>query len=391
VPAPGLFIADEPVEPRPPKGSFDSTPADELTRLRAWLLVLGGLLLILSGRVAVMLFRRADANAHRAASAQAPARPPAGCSLFTPPSRISPIERSVPISALPLPDGSLALAIAEAKNSVVGWIYDPLSGEILRRLQQPSGSGEVSHVSAGDPPLVDRSTPDFAFAQTLGPGLALGVGPVGILRRGADGATGTVWPLEAGVRVTAPRAAAAFGGYFVAFRQGGPDGRIVAGWLKADGTAAAPLAAIAGAPASLGTPTVAVLGAGAVVLFSARGDKSEPYRVFASTAAPYEPPSSARVLDLPSEGGGALAPSITALDAKRTLVQWTDGNVGQYQVHVRLLDGALNPLSEPLLVSPKGANAGQGIIVSTSKASLSLFIQTTAGHDELWGVALSCH
>ena len=72
-------------------------------------------------------------------------------------------------------------------------------------------------------------------------------------------------------------------------------------------------------------------------------------------------------------------------------MQWTDGNVGQYQVHVRMFDSELKPLGEPLLVSAKGANAGQGTLVTTNKATVSFFIQTTAGHDELWGVALSCH
>ena len=58
---------------------------------------------------------------------------------------------------------------------------------------------------------------------------------------------------------------------------------------------------------------------------------------------------------------------------------------------MRRFDSELKPLCEPLLVSAKGANAGQGTLVSTNKATVSFFIQTTAGHDELWGVALSCH
>jgi hypothetical protein len=72
-------------------------------------------------------------------------------------------------------------------------------------------------------------------------------------------------------------------------------------------------------------------------------------------------------------------------------VQWTDGNVGSYQVHARLFDAALDPLGEPLLVSAKGANAGQGTVVASASAIVSFFIQTTAGHDELWGATLSCH
>jgi hypothetical protein len=249
----------------------------------------------------------------------------------------------------------------------------------------------VSHVTASEPLGVDRSSPDFAFGQTLAPGLALGVGPAGLLRRGDDGATGIVWPLATGVRVTPPRATAVANGYFVAFRQGGADGQISAGWLKADGSAAGEAQTVEGAPKTLGTPNVALAGQQELVLFSARNDKSEPYRVYVASAAPGQHLNAARALDLPTDGGGAIAPSLATLADGRYLLQWTDGNVGQYQVHVRIFDGALTPVSEPLLISAKGANAGQGTVVATGKAIVSFFIQTTAGHDELWGVALSCH
>ena len=47
-------------------------------------------------------------------------------------------------------------------------------------------------------------------------------------------------------------------------------------------------------------------------------------------------------------------------------------------------------VSVTLLVSPKGANAGQGALATLKRGALSLFILTTAGHDELWGTSLSC-
>jgi hypothetical protein len=347
---------------------------------------------MLAGALVVMIFRRSEANADRVAAAAASARAlPPGCVLSAPPSRISPIERSVPISALPRPDGTVAVAIADTKTSAAGWLYNPQAGEPVHPLPAPSGSGDVSHVTAGDPLIVDRSSTDFAFGQTLSPGLALGVGPAGLLRRGDDGATGVVWPLGAGMRVTPPRVVTLAKAHFVAFRQGGAEGQLMVGWLKPDGTAQAGPFVVEGAPKSLGTPTVAALESGAVVLFPARNEKAEPYRVYAATAALFGKPAAARVLELPADGGGAIAPSLAALPGGRYLAQWTDGNVGQYQVHTRLLDASLNPLGEPLLVSAKGANAGQGSAVATAQNIVSFFIQTTAGHDELWGVALSCH
>lgn len=393
VPAPGLYIADEPLEPRPKQASLVTVPRQVIGRMRVTVLLLGGLLLMLTGALVVLIFRRSEANATReaAASASAAVALPPGCALAAPPSRISPIERSVPISALPQADGALALAIADTKTSAQGWLYNPQAGELGKPLQVPSGSGDVSHVTAGDPVLVDRSSADFAFAQTLAPELALGVGPAGLLRRGLDGATGVVWPLGTGVRVTPPRVVSLPTAHFVAFRQGGAEGQLLAGWLKPDGSAAGEPTAIAGAPKSLGTPNVALLAHGAVVLFSARAEKTEPYRVYAASAQPFEKPAAARALDLPAEGGGAIAPSLVALPGDRYLVQWTDGNVGSYQVHARLFDAALSPLGEPLRVSAKGANAGQGTVVASAVAIVSFFIQTTAGHDELWGATLSCH
>jgi hypothetical protein len=392
VPAPGLFIADEPLEPRPKLPSLVTAQRELLTRMRLVVLVLGGLLLMAAGALVVMVFRRSEASTARALAPSASAVPVApGCAVAAPPSRISPIERAVPISTRGLADGSIALAIADTKTSVAGWIYDPIRGEPQRKLDAPADDGEVSHVTAAEPLQVDRAMPDFAFGQTLAPGLALGVGPAGLLRRGDDGATGVVWPLGAGVRVTPPRVVSSASGHFVAFRQGGAEGEIVAGWLRRDGTPTGGAVAIEGAPRSLGTPNVSLLGDQGLVLFSARADKSQPYRVYAAVAAPGKPPSPVRALELPSEGGGAIAPSLAALPGDRYLVQWTDGNIGHYQVHVRIFDRAFQPLGDALLVSGKGANAGQGTIVTTAKAIVSFFIQTTAGHDELWGATLSCH
>ncbi len=394
VPAPGLFIADEPREPRPKQPSLVSVQRQVLTRMRIGVFVLGGLLLMLAGALVVLVVRRSEAGAGRGAmpSASSSLPAPPGCHLTQPPSRISPtIERAVPISARPQSDGSIALAIADTKGSAAGWLYDATSGEPRSKLEPVAGIGDVSHVTAGESLVVDRASPDFAFGQTLAPGLQLGVGPSGILRRGSDGATGVVWTLTTGVKVTPPRAVALGEAHFVAFRQGGAEGQLMTGWLKADGSAAAELTAIAGAPKSLGTPNVALAGKEAVALFAARNEKSEPYRIHAARVAPGKPPGPAQALDLPAEGGGAIAPSLFALPEGRYLVQWTDGNVGQYQVHVRVLDSELKPASEPVLVSAKGANAGQGTIVVTPTAAVSFFIQTTAGHDELWGASLSCH
>jgi hypothetical protein len=89
-------------------------------------------------------------------------------------------------------------------------------------------------------------------------------------------------------------------------------------------------------------------------------------------------------------GGGAISPALSAIAGGRWLMQWTEGASGQYQVRVQTLTSDLIAFGSPQLVSPKGANAGQGIVAPFEKGALSLFILTTAGHDELWGASLSC-
>jgi hypothetical protein len=72
------------------------------------------------------------------------------------------------------------------------------------------------------------------------------------------------------------------------------------------------------------------------------------------------------------------------------VLQWTEGKTAEYQVRVQRLGPDLELLGEGVPVSPKGANAGQGAVFARAPRALSLFVQTTQGHDELWGTSLEC-
>jgi len=100
----------------------------------------------------------------------------------------------------------------------------------------------------------------------------------------------------------------------------------------------------------------------------------------------------ARAFETPpgGAGGGSIAPAVGRLGDDGWILQWTEGTTGQYQVRVQRLSSSLEPLGEPRLVSPKGANAGQGAVLAIGNKVLSVFVQTTAGHDELWGASLRC-
>ena len=89
-------------------------------------------------------------------------------------------------------------------------------------------------------------------------------------------------------------------------------------------------------------------------------------------------------------GGSSIAPSVSGLGDGGFVLQWTEGKTAEYQVRVQRLGPDLEPLGDAALVSPKGANAGQGVVFARAPRALSLFVQTTAGHDELWGTSLEC-
>ena len=89
-------------------------------------------------------------------------------------------------------------------------------------------------------------------------------------------------------------------------------------------------------------------------------------------------------------GGSSIAPSVSGLGDGGFVLQWTEGKTAEYQVRVQRLGPDLEPLGEAVLVSPKGANAGQGVVFARAPRALSLFVQTTQGHDELWGTSLEC-
>ena len=321
----------------------------------------------------------------------------AGCRLGLPPARIfANVERAVPPYVAQLPNkAELALGFAETKTKGVGLRLDPATLDVT-----PSFEEEGKDAVRGVVPLthsgslaffVDRDDKALHSAHTVDevPPFTLGVNEAGFSRVVA-GSTSLVWPLDASVKITEPRSAqVADYGYGVAFRRGGQAGSVLLGFVAADGEKKTELAEIPNAPKLLGTPVIAGSAAGALVAFAGRDAQDAPWQLFVSLTKPGAAPSPARAL-ITGSGGGAISPTLSALGAERWLVQWTEGASGQYHVHVQSFSADLSPIGAPVLVSPKGANAGQGSLSAFAGQAASLFILTTAGHDELWGATLSC-
>ncbi len=127
----------------------------------------------------------------------------------------------------------------------------------------------------------------------------------------------------------------------------------------------------------------------ALVAFAGRDEADGAWKLYVSRGLPGAAPSPARAL-VAGDGGSVISPTLAALPGERWLVQWTEGSSGQYHVHVQSFASDLSPIGRSVLVSPKGANAGQGSLATFAGGALTFFIQTTAGHDELWGASLTC-
>ena len=338
-----------------------------------------------------------SASAAAPVPAPAPSVPP-GCKLSLPAARVAPnIERSVPPYAAKIAgETALALGIAGSKTKGVGLHVDPNTLDVLSTFEEEGKDtvrGVVPLTRSGSLGFfVDRDDRALRSAHTVDeiPPFTLGVSDAGFSRVVA-GSTSLVWPLAADAKITEPRSAALGNfGYGVTFRRGGQSGAILLGFVGSDGAQKSELAEVPSAPKFLGTPMIAGSERGALVAFAGRDTPEANWKLYVSLTQPGAAPSPAQALSA-GEGGSVISPALAALPGDRWLVQWTEGGSGQYHVHVQSFTSELAPIAQSVLVSPKGANAGQGALATFADGALTLFILTTAGHDELWGATLSCH
>ena len=338
----------------------------------------------------------APPSAKSALPTPAPAQPN-GCRLSVPAARLyASVERSVPPYAAKLSaENTLALGFAASKTDGVGLRVDTSTLDVTQAFEEEGKDavrGVVPLTHSGTLAFfVDRDDSALHSAHTVDevPPFTLGVSQAGFSRVVA-GTASLVWPLEANVKITEPRSAGlGTFGYGVTFRRGGQSGSVLLGFVASDGSKKSELAEIPNAPKLLGTPMIAGSAAGVLVAFAGRDSADAPWQLFASLTKPGAAPGAARAL-LTGSGSGAISPALSALGADSWLVQWTEGSSGQYQVHVQNFSAELSPIGQSVLVSPKGANAGQGSLAAFAGSAASLFILTTAGHDELWGATLAC-
>jgi hypothetical protein len=357
---------------------------------------------VLALAVVFLLVRRSDNRAQTAGASEddknaASANSPA-CALKHPAARFAAaIERTVPTYVASVKGTSMvAVGFAATRTRAMGMILDPLALEGKTTFDNEGKAavrGVIPLVLHGTPGfIVDREDSPLRSPRTVDavPLFSVGVTDAGFVRSN-DGSVTTLWPGPVADKITEPRVVTTDdGAHAVVFRSGGTSGKIVLGWMDDAGKPKTQLVPVPAAPRFLGTPYVASFADEALIVFAGRNDQNAPWRVHFSRTKSGQKPGAARELPGFGSGGGAIAPSVTGLPDGRWLLQWTEGSLGRYQVRVQTLDSDLRPVGEPVLVSPKGASAGQGVIWAGGAPAVALFILTTAGRDELWGAALAC-
>jgi hypothetical protein len=320
-----------------------------------------------------------------------------GCTMLTAPARLyESVERDVMPTLVELDANRVAIGFAGARTEARGVVVRLDTLDSKSTFSEPGERAVVGVLASGPDGkfTVDRDDSAFVSAASFD---APRHGVLGVdkddhvVRQFAEQAPASLWTLAKNP-ITVPRIARFEGGSVVALRAGGASGNLGLGWLDADGAAAGDFQLLEPGVRFFGSPAVAANNGAALVAFAGRDSEAEPWRIRLGRAAARSAVTS--VIDFPISGdelgAGAIAPALTAFDKNGWLLQWTEGNVGRLRVRVQMLSEALRPVGEPLLVSPMGANAGQGSVWVLGDRVLSLFLLPVPGRDELWGSVLRC-
>jgi len=203
-----------------------------------------------------------------------------------------------------------------------------------------------------------------------------------------------IWSFPEADQSTVPRIATVPGlGHAVALRRGGKGGDIAAGWLEPSGAKKSEMLGIRADGNFAGTPAIAASEDAILIAFASRKTDGPSWNIVLATAKHGQLPATASRFTLPpgGPGGDAMSPAIGALTAGRWLLAWTEGPSGNRVARAEVLDRDLTPLSDPLNLSPDGANAGQGVVWTSSDVGAVLFyVQNDRKSHELWGTSVEC-
>jgi hypothetical protein len=404
------------VAPAPlPAAPAVQAPRAVPVRRRIWLLGLAAPALLAAaalglwwgaGAIAEFRAKKAASTASAlpvSASAAVPAAvaPPARCAATRSKQLAKTVFGRVPISLSgSLDQARLGIGFAETRTLARALLVNPESLDVEREASLTSATPIVSAAATLDQKqlgvMVDADDARLRLARTFGPERSskIGIAPDGIAVLDRAGQLHTLWKSDARADYTVPRIeSSSHAGHFVALRRGGLRGQIVGGWLAADGAARSELASVAIQSEQLGTPSAAIGKSGVLLAAAARPNEQAAWDVLLGAAPFGKVPERLTPLALRRlSESERMSPAAAALADGRWALQWTERTPGGHVVRVGLLDHKLEPLTEPVTVSPAGAESGQGELWAAGPARmLSLYlVKAGAGHG-LWASIVDCH
>jgi hypothetical protein len=293
----------------------------------------------------------------------------------------------------------LGVGFAETPSLARALVLSPDTLAVEHQKSAPAAAGIVSATAhARDNALdliVDVEDGRLRLARTFAPGssLKIGIAPDGIATLDRAGQRRTIWKSDPNAEYTVPRVDGSSKlGHFVALRRGGAGGELVAGWLAPDATARSELSAVEVPSAQLGTPSAAVGSSGVLLAAAARPDQQAPWDLMLGAAPPGKSPQRLNALAIAraSVSTQRMSPAGAALSDGRWALQFTERTARGHVVRVALLDSRLEPLTEPVTVSPDGADSGQGELWAHDDRMVSLYLVKVAAGHELWASSVIC-
>ncbi|HMA96001.1 MAG TPA: hypothetical protein VKP30_25115, partial [Polyangiaceae bacterium] len=325
----------------------------------------------------------------------------AGCVPSRPAQRIAPslLMSIAPIAAEATTTGKMLVGFAENATTAVGISVDPNDLDLSIPFREENESRVVSVT-----PLGSYGLPQFFASRESLPlrkgrlvdasrDFLFGLSDTGFSRQIEGGEVDPIWAVDAKANVTDPRISSISGlAHAITFRRGGQTGTIMLGWLTESGQSLAGPYQLQSEVEFVGTPTLATSSDSALVAFAGRATESAPWSLFLSEAKVGHPPTPAKPIAQPTggPGGDSISPALISIPEHRWLLQWSEGSQGQRQVRIQTLDSNTNPTAVPHTVSPLGSNSGQGLLWSSGRTAVSLFVVSVGRSAELWATPLTC-
>jgi hypothetical protein len=324
------------------------------------------------------------------------------CTIVTAATRVADWADPSVVPAFAAIPGShrVAVGLAQSDTYAIGITIDPRTldrDQVFREFRGPKLVSVVPTTEQGKLHFqVVREGFPLANARAVDGTVPFFLGETadGIARSVGKEPPAAIWSFPEANQSTVPRIATVPGvGHAVTFRRGGKSGETVAGWLEPSGTKKTELVGIKADGDFAGTPTIAAGEDSVVIAFASRKADGPAWNVALALAKYGEVPTTAARFALPpgGPGGDAMSPALGALPGGRWLLHWTEGSSGSRVARAEVLARDLTPLSDPVNLSPEGANAGQGVVWTNGDVGAVLFyVQNDKKSHELWGASVEC-